>query len=90
MNSQEINLMLTGAIVLAGCTIALFFWRFWKNTRDPLFIFFSLSFLLLGMEHLCIGLFGNHVQALAYLIRLASFLLILYAIIDKNRKRNGS
>ena len=86
MNLQEINLMLTGATVLAGCTIALFFWRFWKKTGDRLFVFFSMAFLLLGMEHLFIGLFGNHVQALFYLIRLVAFLLILYAIIDKNRK----
>jgi Family of unknown function (DUF5985) len=90
MNLQEINLMLAGATTLAGCTIALFFWRFWRKTGDRLFIFFAIAFLLLGIEHLCIGFFGHQVQALVYLIRLAAFLLIVYAIIDKNRKQNGS
>lgn len=89
MNLQEINLMLTGATALAGCTIALFFWRFWKNTGDRLFIFFSISFLLLGTEHFCIGLFAGHAQFLIYLIRLLAFSLIVYAIIDKNRNPRG-
>lgn len=82
--------MLAGAIVLAGCTIALFFWRFWRKTGDRLFIFFALAFFLLGIEHVCLRLFAGQGRFLVYLIRLCAFLLIVYAIVDKNRKRDGS
>lgn len=78
---------LSGAISLGFLTLALFFLRFWKRTHDSLFLAFACAFALLGM--------GQAVQALAdipqeersyiFLIRLAAFILILIAIVRKNR-----
>jgi hypothetical protein len=89
MSTSLINSILTGAIVFAGCTIALCFWRSWKKTRDRLFIFFAAAFLLLGIERLCLGLSLTHDESYFYLIRLLAFLLIIYAIVDKNRKNKN-
>jgi hypothetical protein len=78
---------LSGAITLGFLVAGLFLLRFWRKTRDGLFLAFAMAFALLGV--------GQAVQALAsipqeersyiYLIRLAAFTLILVAIFRKNR-----
>lgn len=75
--------------VFALCLVAgLFFLRFWRKTRDRFFAFFAASFWLMGLHRLVLMLMrltdSENVIA-AYLIRLVSFVLILLAIIDKNR-----
>ncbi len=79
--------LLNGASLLAFLASATFFLRFWLQSRDRLFGFFSLAFLLLGLHSGGLTLLAaddEHRTAL-YFIRLLSFLLILYAIWDKNR-----
>ena len=80
---------LSGAICLALLTIILFFVKFWRSTRDRLFLFFSLSFSLLLVERLARAIMGLHSEWLptVYGIRLAAFALILLAIADKNRRQ---
>ncbi len=78
---------LSGAITLGFLVAGLFFLRFWRRTRDGLFLAFAIAFVLLGI--------GQAIQALAnipqeersyiYLIRLAAFTIILAAIMRKNR-----
>lgn len=76
--------MIFGAILLNACAIALFFFRFWKLTRDRLFAFFALAFLLLGAERVILASLAES-QPLVYLMRLCAFLTILFAVWDKNR-----
>jgi lipopolysaccharide export LptBFGC system permease protein LptF len=77
---------LAGANVVAAVVVAMFFWRFMKQTRDRFFGFFALAFLLLSVEQFCRHLrLDEGSYAEVYLPRLGAFLLILYAIIDKNR-----
>lgn len=81
------NDMLTGAIVTATLVIALFFLRFWRSTGDRLFLFFALAFFLDGLGRLFllpVPQTGDEIPAY-YLMRLVSYALILYAILDKNR-----
>lgn len=87
MNKLVIASILAGVTVAAAWAIALFFWRFWKRTSDRLFAFFAVAFLLLGLERLGIGLMTGRVESYFYFIRLCAFLLIIYAIVDKNRKQ---
>ncbi len=78
---------LSGAITLGFLIAGLFFLRFWKRTDDSLFLAFAVAFALLGL--------GQAIQALAnipeeersyiFLIRLAAFIIILAAIVRKNR-----
>jgi uncharacterized membrane protein HdeD (DUF308 family) len=81
-----------GAIAMASCLAALFFLRFWRQTRDSFFLFFAGAFALdaatrviLGVSHL-----SEETQPLIYLARLITFCLIIVAIIRKNRPRRGA
>jgi hypothetical protein len=77
-----------GGAVLVGCwAIALFFLRFWVKTHDRLFIHFAFAFLLLGVERIVLLLLNqeSEYKSYVYLIRLAAFLLIVFAIVQKNR-----
>ena len=80
---------LSGAVVLGYVTCALFFLRFWRRTRESLFLAFALAFMLLGGGQTVVAL-GNiptEERGSLYLIRLAAYLLILSAIYRKNRAR---
>jgi len=83
-----LNSFLSGAIVLAAWIIALFFFRFKKTTGDRLFGFFAAAFVLFGLERISIEFMPGTLQPYIYLIRLGAFVLILFAIWDKNRKGN--
>jgi hypothetical protein len=83
-----INSMLVGAIVMASLIISLFFLRFWKSTHDRFFLYFASSFFLEAINRILLGLSAlqNENEPLNYIIRLFSYLLIIIAIYDKNRK----
>jgi uncharacterized membrane protein HdeD (DUF308 family) len=87
------NQLLLGAIAMANLIIGLFFLRFWRKTQDRFFLFFAVAFSLEGLNRALLGLDynSNENEPVIYLVRLLSFLLILIAIIDKNRvnKSNG-
>ncbi|MBN8530751.1 MAG: hypothetical protein J0L97_02665 [Alphaproteobacteria bacterium] len=80
------NSMLLGAVAMACFTASLFFLRFWKTTRDRFFLFFAISFSVEGINRIILGLFySDEQEPRIYLLRLVAFLLILFAIVDKNR-----
>lgn len=81
--------MLLGALVMASAVIGLFFLRFWRDTRDRLFLMFSLAFWVLAANWLGLGLLVREEEArtLLYVVRLVAYVLILVAIVDKNRTR---
>ncbi len=83
--------LLHGATLLAFLSGGVFFLRFWLQSGDRLFCFFALAFTLLGLHSGGLSLLAvdaEHRGSL-YAVRLFSFLLILYAIWDKNRARRG-
>ncbi len=86
-----INYMLLGAVALSCFIVSLFFLRFWKTTRDRFFFFFALAFFIEGVGRTLLGVmdYSGEQEPFFYLIRLFSFLVILYAIIDKNRARKS-
>ncbi len=79
-----------GAIAMGYAVSGVYFLRFWKQTRDRLFGLFATAFLLLTVNRLLITLVGqaSEVPTYLYLVRLAAFLMILWAVVDKNRRRN--
>lgn len=81
----------SGALMICCLVAGLFFLKFWKKTGDQLFRWFSLAFFLLSFERLVLGYIGgqNEPSPLVYLIRLSAFLIIIYAIVDKNRSSNA-
>ena len=80
---------LTGASAMACWVAMLFFLRFWRESGDRLFVMFSVAFLLLGLTRLGLAVSFEPSEEHTYLywVRLAAFVLILVAIVDKNRRK---
>jgi membrane-associated PAP2 superfamily phosphatase len=80
--------ILAGMVTAGFAVAALFFLRFWRDTRDTLFLHFAAAFLLLGISQLilALGSLPDEHRAWVYLVRLAAFLLILGGILRKNRR----
>lgn len=81
---------LLGVIVTASLTAALFFLRFWRDTRDPLFLAFGAAFGIEGLNRIGFLLLErpNEGSPVIYAVRLLASLLILAAILRKNRRRS--
>lgn len=85
MNSAIPN-FLGGAIVFGYWVIALFFLKFWRRTRDPLFRAFSLAFFVLGAGRIAEAIV-RHSQVDSpevYIFRLIAFGTLIWGIIQKN------
>lgn len=80
--------VLSGALVAGYVMVALFFLRFWSASRDRLFALFAGAFGVLAVQRLALSLTGESMenQTMFYLLRLAAFVVIIVAIVDKNRR----
>jgi hypothetical protein len=78
---------ITGASTMAFLAAAAFFARFWKETSDRLFVLFAIAFSALALNRALIVFYpvARESQPYVYLMRLFAFVLIAYAVIDKNR-----
>jgi uncharacterized membrane protein HdeD (DUF308 family) len=78
---------LLGVIVTASLTAAGFFWRFYRQTRDKLFFAFAAAFAIEGINRMAFLLVDKPSEGspIIYMVRLVAFLLILGAIVAKNR-----
>lgn len=83
--------LISGAMMMCCWVAGLFFMRFWSKTGDRLFGAFAFAFGLMGFERLMLGLYEkpNEAHISVYLIRLSAFLLLILAIVDKNRGRES-
>ena len=79
---------LSGAITAGFVVAGFFFLRFWKRTRESLFLAFALAFWLLGLAQALLALAAIPVEERSwlFLLRLAAFSLILVSIWMKNRR----
>ncbi len=84
--SESLKEFLIGAIVMGDLVAAFFFLRYWKVTGDRFFLFFVWSFVFGALSRIILAVSqSSEFEPLVYLIRLLSYLLILLAILDKNR-----
>jgi uncharacterized membrane protein HdeD (DUF308 family) len=86
---SKIEPFLLGVIATLSLTAGIFFLKFWRKTRDSLFLAFSLAFIIEGLNR-CAFLFlekPNEGSPYIYCVRLLAFLLILSAILRKNSGR---
>jgi uncharacterized membrane protein HdeD (DUF308 family) len=88
---DQVSSVLMGAIAMASCLAALFFLRFWRQTRDSFFLLFAGAFGLDSVTRIILGVsdLSEETQPLIYLARLVTFCLIIVAIIRKNRPGRG-
>lgn len=77
---------------MASITAALFFLRFWRETRDRLFLAFSIAFGIEGLNRTALALSENPREGdpFFYLVRLLAFSIILVAVAYKNLRRKNS
>lgn len=85
--STNVTEVLMGAVAMASFVATLFFLKFWRQTRDTLFLLFALAFAVDAAARLILGLtrVSQEAEPLFYLARLLTFALIAVAIIHKNR-----
>ena len=86
--AQPIIPFLSGAVTFGFLVAGLFFLRFWRKTRDGLFLAFAAAFVLLGVNQALLVFSGIPVEERSpiYLLRLTAFLLIIVAIVRKNAR----
>jgi hypothetical protein len=77
---------LAGAVTLGFAVAAVLFLRFWRRTADRLFLAFAAAFVLLALNQVLAAAleFGDERTPYVYSLRVLGFLLILWAVIDKN------
>ena len=82
------NQFFIGAITMGHLVASLFFLRFWTKTHDRLFAIFAAAFFILGLNRLALVLTSDTSEHhYVYWVRLAAYILILFAILDKNRSK---
>jgi hypothetical protein len=86
-----LNDLLSGAMVMGYFVAGLFFLRFWRRTRDVLFLFFAIAFWILAGQRFALGLTSEQFEddTIFYVARLLAFILIIVAIWNKNRSSRG-
>jgi uncharacterized membrane protein HdeD (DUF308 family) len=87
---STINATFIGATAMASLTAALFFLRYWRQSRDPLFVMFAIAFAIDAVMRFVLGFspFSSEDEPLYYVPRLITFALIIIAIVQKNRRRS--
>jgi hypothetical protein len=76
---------LSGGTMVASLAIGLFFFRYWRETRDRLFGIFALAFWTFAVNRLLLLFLEDDDEAWVFLSRAVAFALIIVAIVDKNR-----
>lgn len=88
MTSDGLHIFLSGAIACASAVAGLFFARYWVLSRDRFFVFFAAAFWMMSANWTALATVAptEETRHYFYLLRLGAFLLILFAVIDKNRR----
>ena len=65
----------------------LLFYRFWRESRDVLFVFFSAGFSVMAFAWVLLAVIRPTGEARPYIyaVRLLAFLLLIAGMIQKNR-----
>ena len=77
-----------GAVAMGCVIVAVFFFRFWQQSRDRLLAWFAAAFLVLAVSYVILGLIelATEWRVYVFVLRLVAFSLILYGIYEKNRR----
>ena len=86
MNDQIV--FLQGVSATAALVSGLFFLRFWRDSRDALFMFFGAAFWLLALSWSLLAVFSPTEETRPYIygMRLIAFALMIVGMIAKNRQ----
>lgn len=94
---MTVTAFLSGICMATFAASAVFFLKFWRAAHDRFFLLFAIACSLISLERVALLLIeGAHssvrteqteAASWVYLIRLMAFLMILFAIINKNRSK---
>lgn len=89
--SNSLGATLMGAVAMASLVATVFFLRFWRQTRDDLFLYFAFAFGIDAVTRFVLGIsqVPESKEPLFYIPRLVTFTLIILAIVQKNRPRGS-
>jgi len=80
-----------GLLTMANVIAAMFFLRYFRESRDRLFAFFAAAFAVMALDWLGHALTPpTSLRHDIYIVRLLAFALIIAGIADKNRKESRS
>ena len=84
---SQLHGLLLGALAMGTIAIGVIFLRYWRDGGDRFFLYFALSFFAQAVNRVTLPLSTSPQEGMPwqYGIRLLAYLLILVAIIDKNR-----
>ncbi|MGH8219596.1 MAG: DUF5985 family protein [Steroidobacteraceae bacterium] len=81
--------MFVWGLLTMACTVAaIFFFHYWRVSRERLFAYFTVAFAAMALDwlgHAFVPDPTNSLRPEVYAVRLFAFIVILIAIIDKNR-----
>lgn len=79
---------LNGGLAVASLAVGLVFMKFWRVSRDRFFIFFAAAFWAFALGATLRTIFASTSEHghLVFLPRLLGFVIIVIAILDKNRR----
>lgn len=80
------NEFLRGAEAMGFVVVAMYFVRFWRSSRDVLFLLFAIAFLLEAVSHAALGINADPLERrpVFYLPRLIAYILIIAGVVSKN------
>lgn len=83
---------LNGVAAAGAFAVGVFFLRSWRESRDRFYLLFGVAFWILAASWLALGWAAppSEHQHYWYVPRLFAFVLILAAILDKNRSTSGT
>ena len=84
----DFELIIAGALVMASFAIGLRFVKYWRLSKDRFFIWFAAAFWAFGLGWLIRAVdpgVSEHAHWV-YLPRLLGYVIIIVAILDKNRR----
>lgn len=82
---------LSGAVTLSYLLAVAYFVRFWRRTSDRLFLIFAIAFALFALNQIVLFVLEVTDERSNYffILRVFGFVLILFAILDKNAIFSG-
>lgn len=84
---RSLAIFFSGAFMITLFYVGVYFMRFWRQTKDPFFGYFTAAFWLLAAERIPLLLMSPILEgkSIIFVFRLLAFSLILIAIVQKNR-----
>ena len=80
--------IIAGATAACCVAIGLFFFRFWRASHDRLFLAFAVAFWVFALNRFVLAALerDHEARVAVYSLRLAAFVVLIAAIVDRNRR----